>query len=227
MNVQKIASMMDLSAVRANSTRQDVERVAQTAKKYGCIAVFSLPCFTPFLRDRLKEIDGPPVLLGGTVGFPSGGDSTSSKVAQTREAVDWGCDEVDMVINVGYLLSGMDEEVEADIRAVKEAAGFLPLKVILECHYLTSEQIVHGTEIVIRAGADWVKTGTGWAVTGATQENIGLIKSLVGSFPKVKAAGGVRDLTTLLSLHELGAQRFGIGYTAAESIFAELTQHNG
>ncbi|MGL6227277.1 MAG: deoxyribose-phosphate aldolase [Thermoguttaceae bacterium] len=224
MNVQQIASMIDLSAVRANSTQEDVEKVAQTAKKYGCIAAFSLPSFTPFLRDRLQELEGPPVLLGGTVGFPSGGDSTSSKVAQTCEALKWGCDEVDMVINIGFLLSGMDKEVEADIRAVKEAAGSLPLKVILECHYLTPEQIVYGTELVMRAGADWVKTGTGWATTGATRENIALIKSLVGQFPKIKAAGGVRDLKTLLALHDLGASRFGISYAAAESIFAELSR---
>ncbi len=234
LSLSEIAAMIDLSAVRADSCKDDVIQVAVAAKTYGCVAAFVLPGFTPLLRDLLNDDSGAygpvparKVALGGVVGFPSGGNSTRSKVEQAKECLDWKCDEVDMVLNIGYLRSGMSEEVEADIRAVKETIRSIPLKVILECHYLTREQIIRATELIARAGADWVKTATGWAKTGATTENIALIKSVVGDFPRIKAAGGVRDLDSLLLMHELGAQRFGIGYASAKAILEDAAARLG
>jgi len=212
--------MIDLSAVRADSGWDDVQSVAAVARDYSCVAAFALPSFTRELAELLR---GTPVIVGGTVGFPSGGETTAMKVAQAQELLGLGCGEIDMVQNIGKLLSGRFEQVEADIAAVKQAIGAVPLKVILECAYLSPDQIVRASEAAVRAGASWVKTGTGWASPGTTAEQVRLIKQTVGNAARVKAAGGVRDLDTLLEMHRLGAERFGIGYKTAKAIFSEFS----
>jgi len=132
-----------------------------------------------------------------------------------------GADEVDMMINVGFLLSGMDREAEEEIRAVKDAIGSIPLKVIIECHYLTEDLICKACELTANGGAQWVKTGTGWAPTGATRENVALIKKTVGHSLKIKASGGVKNLETIKTMIQLGVERFGLG-GSAQNIFDEL-----
>ena len=136
-----------------------------------------------------------------------------------------GCDELDMVINVGLLRSGQYQRVLDDIRGVVEVAGTAPVKVILECHYLSDEQIRRGCELCIEAGAAFVKTSTGWAPTGATLENVALIKSCVGDAIGIKAAGGIRGLETLIEMYRRGARRFGIGLSTATRIFEECALH--
>ncbi len=126
-----------------------------------------------------------------------------------------------MTINIGMLRSGRKEFVSDDIRAVVNAANRVPVRVILENHYLTNDEIKTGCELCIKAGAAFVKTGTGWATTDVTPENITLIKSYVGDACGIKAAGGIRDLQTLLKLYELGATRFGISAKSAEKILNE------
>ena len=219
MTLHQLASMIDLSAVRADSDWNDVRSVAELAAQCSCVAVFALPAFT---GELLELLHGTPVIVGGAVGFPSGGETTTIKVAQAGELIDLGCGEIDMVQNIGKLLSGKFAEVESDIAAVKQAIGSVPLKVILECSYLSPEQIVTASEIAVRAGASWIKTGTGWASSGTTVEQVRLIKQTVGNTAKIKAAGGVRDLDTLLEMHRLGVERFGIGYKTAQEIFNEL-----
>jgi len=155
------------------------------------------------------------------VGFPSGAHSTAIKVAEAREQLAAGAVELDMVINVGMLRSGRDSFVEEDIRAVANAAGAVPLKVILEAHYLTDDEIVRGSRLAVRAGAAFVKTGTGWAPTGATLHNVRLIKSAVGESARVKAAGGVRDLKTVVEMIRLGVSRFGVGLATGAKILDE------
>ncbi len=172
LSAEQLAAMLDVSAVQAQSSLEDVKETAAVAKKFNCICAFSLPSFTPVLAEELKADGRRKVLLGGVVGFPSGGDSTASKVAQAKELVALGCDEIDMVMNVGKMRSGLVKEVAADIAAVKEVMGDMPLKVILECHHLTDAQIAEASVIAVDAGAAWVKTGTGWAPTGATLENV-------------------------------------------------------
>jgi deoxyribose-phosphate aldolase len=164
--------------------------------------------------------------LGGAVGFPGGGETTNMKTAQARELIGYGCNEIDMVINVGFIKSGLYEKARDDIRAVKQAIETIPLKVILECHYLSEDEICRASELAVEAGADWVKTSTGWAPTGATLENISLIKKTIGNSAKVKAAGGVKDLSTLLRMADLGAERFGIGSRTVVAIFEEYTRLN-
>ena len=140
LSAEQLAAMLDVSAVQAQSSLEDVKETAAVAKKFNCICAFSLPSFTPVLAEELKADGRRKVLLGGVVGFPSGGDSTASKVAQAKELVALGCDEIDMVMNVGKMRSGLVKEVAADIAAVKEVMGDMPLKVILECHHLTDAQ---------------------------------------------------------------------------------------
>jgi deoxyribose-phosphate aldolase len=164
LTVSQIARMIDLSAVRAESDVAEVRALAECARKHQCMAAFALPSQTPLLVDLLA--DEPAIAVGGVVGFPSGGVTTSIKAAEARELLAMGCNELDMVVNIGMLRSGRDEQVRADIRAVVEAGGGAPVKVILECHHLTDEQIRKGCELSVAAGAAYVKTGTGWAPTG-------------------------------------------------------------
>ncbi len=220
--VDEVARMMDLSAVRADSSQAEILELAKCAKKYKCIAVFALESMTPILCDLLA--DEPDIMVAGVVGFPSGGLTTSIKVAQTKELVRMGCQELDMVINIGKLLSGDLEYVEKDIKMVIDAANGVPVKVILECHYLNDQQIQDACKLCMIAGARFVKTSTGWAETGATEHDIELMKKTVGHKLQVKAAGGVCDLDTIKSLYAKGARRFGVGLDAAINILSECQQ---
>lgn len=217
MEINKIARMIDLSCVQASSSIEEIQEVATFAIKYNCICTFALPAHTPVLVDLLK--DYPQILVGGVVGFPDGGATTKGKVAEALELIEMGVNELDMVINIAWLKSKQYELVLNDIISVVEAAGNMPVKVILECHYLTNEEIIKACEICVKAGVAFVKTGTGWAPTGATFENVKIMKDTVGNACEVKAAGGVRDLETLLAMNKLGTTRFGIGIRTAKSIF--------
>ena len=215
MNAKEIARMIDVSAVRADSTLEEVRQAAETAMKYGCIAVFALPAHTPYLIDQLG---GGDVFAGGVSGFPGGAETTSMKAATAAELARMGCREIDMVNNIAWLKAGDKTRYVADVRAVRDAAAGRPVKVILECHWLTNDEIVRACEWCAEAGAAWVKTGTGWAPTGATLENVALMKRTVGERCRVKAAGGVRDLATLLAMYDCGVRRFGIGGRTAQTI---------
>lgn len=206
---QSLARLIDLSAVRAECDETEIRELAATARRFGVVCVFALPCYTRLLQSLLA--DAPHIGIGGVVGFPSGGHVTSIKVAEVGRQLADGATELDMVINVGLLRSGHYQAVREDIRAVVEAAGGVPVKVILECHWLTPEQIRAGSELGVEAGAAWVKTGTGWAPTGATLANLTIMRDAVGGRAGIKAAGGVRDLDTLAAMYRLGVRRFGIG----------------
>lgn len=212
--------MIDLSCVRADSSLDEIREMAQIAKRYDCICVFALPAHTPMLIELVS--DRMDIRVGGTVGFPDGSATTAAKVAEASELREMGCDELDMVINIPWLKAGLYERVADDIHAVIEAAGGVPVKVILECHHLTHEEIAKGCDLAAECGAAFVKTSTGWAPTGATRENTMLMRKTVGDRCQVKAAGGIRDLNTLLQMVDIGVTRFGIGVRTAVSIFNEL-----
>jgi deoxyribose-phosphate aldolase len=223
----EIAQRIDLSAVRANDDEQSIRALVATARKYHCYLVTVLPSqillVTALLRDAGAE--GSSIAIGGNVGFPSGGQSTRIKAAETRELIHLGCNEIDMVINIAWLLSGRDDYVLQDILGVvdtaKEIVPGTLVKVILECHHLNPDQIRLGCDLCIEAGADFVKTGTGWAPTGATLENIALIKAHVGNAIAIKASGGIRNKEMLLEMYRLGATRFGIGLRWVDKILAD------
>jgi len=217
----QLARMMDLSAVRADVDLDEVRKLAEACKRYGCICAFVMPCYMAELKELLA--DTPEIGLGGVVGFPSGAQRTDLKIAEVNGHRALGASELDMVINIGMLRSGRDRYVEDDIRGVVEAAQGIPVKVILETHYLTDEEVVRGSQIAVRAGAAFIKTGTGWAPTGATLHNVELIKSAVGDAAQIKAAGGVRDLQTVVEMIRLGATRFGVGLNSGTAILEECT----
>ena len=218
MSVKEFAHMVDITAVTAYATETDAREVVELAKKYDFIALGVMPCFFPLAKKLLGQSD---IIMDGGVGFPSGAEKTMIKVIQTRDLIADGCRELDMVINVAFLKSGMYKEVENDINAVVEAAAGVPIKVILEVCYLTDDEIKRACDIVIKSGAAFVKTATGWA-NPTTIEHVKLITSHVGNSIKVKAAGGIRDLSTFMAMKDLGVSRFGMGKNAVKKFISEL-----
>jgi deoxyribose-phosphate aldolase len=203
-----IARMIELSAVQAEHNESHIRSLVAQARKHRCIVVYALPSWVPLVRELLEG--DPDIIIGGAVGFPSGGVTTLIKVAEVKELVAMGCTELDVVMNIGKLLSGNHTAVLQDLQAVAETANGLPTKAILECHYLTDDQIRAASDICIEAGVTYIKTGTGWTPTGATLENIALIKAHVGDAIRLKASGGVRGLETLVEMYRRGATRFGV-----------------
>lgn len=215
-SVREVAQLIDISAVRADSTDDKVKEVVKKAKKNQCYLVTILPAQTLLAKTLLEGSDSPK--LGGNVGFPSGGQTTSIKVMETKELIEMGVDEIDMVINIAAHLSGRFDDVYNDIQAVVNAAQGRPVKVIMECSYLNEVQILKACDLCIKAGAAFVKTGTGWTTSGATLENVSLIKKHVGDRIKIKASGGVRSIEMLLEMYKRGASRFGISQNSATRI---------
>jgi deoxyribose-phosphate aldolase len=207
--------MIDISAVQAFHTASDVMELARTAVERKFVAAHVLPNFVSLLRDHLHDSE---TMTGGPVGFPSGGSSRLIKVAEARELRNAGAQEMDLMINLGRLRSGDSAYVLDEIKAVVESVAPIPVKVILEVHYLSDDQIKRGCEICIQAGAEFIKTATGWAPSGATLQRIELITGFVKNAIKVKASGGIRDHATVEMMCRLGVKRFGINTAAAISI---------
>lgn len=215
-----ITKKVELSAVKSNHTLLDVHQLVKNAKEFQCGVIQTLPTNTILARELLPK--GHSILVGGNVGYPSGGHSTSIKVAETKELVNIGCDEIDVVMNIPKFLSGNDHYVLWDLKGIIENASGLPVKVIIEVDYLDNDQIKKACDLLIEAGADYVKTSTGWIGSGATIENITTIKKHVRDIVKIKASGGIRDLKTLLTMIDLGVDRFGIGMRSFIPIYEEL-----
>jgi len=217
--------MIDLSAVRAPDNEDRVRDLAAKAKEYQCAVATTLTSQIPLLVELLA--DAPAVGVGGNIAFPSGSGATEIKLAEARWLVRAGCDELDFVMDVGRFRSGNYRKVGDEMAAVVDAAGRLPVKVIIECHWLTDDEIRKACELCLAAKAAFVKTSTGWAPTGATPENVALIKSCVGDAMRIKASGGIRDLEAIVGMYKLGARRFGIGLGCEGPIFAELALRPG
>lgn len=209
--LHQVAKTIDHSLLKPEMTRAEVQAGCEVAKKYDVASVCCKPADVPFCVELLKGTD---VEVGTVVGFPHGSSATETKVFETKLAVSQGATEIDMVINIGWMKSGMYAEVQADIAAVVAAAGGKCVKVILENAYLTKEEIAKGSQLVEAAGADYVKTSTGYAPTGATLEDIKIMKDNVSPKIKVKSAGGVRTLDVLLEYLDAGISRTGATTTA-------------
>jgi deoxyribose-phosphate aldolase len=225
LTVRDIAEMMDLSCVRTNSTERDVAELVEAAKRYNVRQVSVLQSFIPQVRRMLGGDSG--IVIVGNVSFPSGADSTPIKVAQAKEMADAGCGELDVVINVGMLLSGRDAEVEEDLRAVVEAVRPLPVKAIIETPYLGPDEIARACDIGMRAGAAFIKTGTGWGPRGTTMDDVRLIRSRVGDRIRIKASGGIRNVETIAEMYKNGVTRFGINLTSGRNILEQCLQAGG
>ena len=224
MTIEEIATMIDISAVRAESTWDEIENILAAAGKYPFICLFSMPGMIDRIKGRMGEI--PATKLGGIVGFPSGGETAEAKLFEAVQLKEKGCDEIDMVMNIGKLKSGMFDEVKAEIREIRAAIAPLPLKVIMEAALLTDREIDAAARIIRDAGASFVKTGTGWAGP-TTEHHIEIIKNAVGDSIPLKVAGGVRSLDVLLRMRAMGVSRFGIGYKSALRIMEEAERKDG
>ncbi len=207
MNTYQIARMIDSTTLKPDSTRRDIETACSYAKKYGFITVAIGPAWIKYAKELLS---GSETGVDAPVGFPNGYATTEVKVFETRNAIENGADDIDMVINIGWLKSGMYEEVKNEIQAVRNVCRGITLKVILETHYLTDEEKRIGAAITADAGADFVKTSTGYADTGCTEEDVKLLVDEVGKRIRVKASGGIRSIESLIRYYELGASRFGL-----------------
>ncbi|MCL3819865.1 deoxyribose-phosphate aldolase [Aeromicrobium wangtongii] len=209
--VAEIAATIDHAILKPELTRAEVDEQLALVARYG---VFSA-CVRPSdVAHAFRVLEGSGVAVCAVIGFPHGTTTTQTKVAEATEALDNGASELDMVLNIGRLRSGLVDDVEADIRAVVTAAGEHVVKVILETALLDDDQIVAGCRAAERAGAAFVKTSTGFAGGGATIGDLRLMRSTVGDAVQVKASGGVRGLDTLLEMRDLGVTRFGTSATA-------------
>ncbi|WP_236968359.1 deoxyribose-phosphate aldolase [Microbacterium aurantiacum] len=212
----QIAAAIDHAILKPDFTRAAVDAELDIAAQWGVFSVCVRPSDIPHAVERLA---GTGVAVGTVIGFPHGTTSTATKVAEVRQALADGASELDMVLNIGWLLSGMDAEVEADIRAVVAAADGHIVKVIFETSYLDDDAIVRACRASEAAGADFVKTSTGFAGGGATVEHIRLMRANVGETVQVKASGGVRSLDTAVAMLDAGATR--LGTSASATILAE------
>ena len=210
---ERVAKTIDHSLLRPELTLDEVREGCAVAARYEVASVCCRPTDVALCRDLLA---GSDVLVGTVIGFPHGSHRTETKVFESVRAIGDGATELDMVINIGWLRSGEDERVEADIRAVTDVAHAARaiVKVILENAYLTKDEIVRGCQAVERAGAEYVKTSTGFAPSGATLEDLRLMRASVSPHVKVKAAGGVRTLDALIDVMDAGADRCGATRTA-------------
>lgn len=223
---EDIGYMMDPSVLKLDTTINDVRHMVEVCKKYGCGTCFCWPCYYPELVELLE--DAEVTKFGTSLGFPTGQETTETKVFLTHQFMELDPATNDMSMNVGWLKAGRYDLVLNDIKAVREAAPNVPLKVIIEAMLLTDEELVKACELCIEGGADYVKTGSGFSIgKPTTLHHVKLIKDTVGDRALIKVAGGVRDLNTLLKIYKLGACRFGIGCAAAEQILAEVDAMGG
>jgi deoxyribose-phosphate aldolase len=209
---EQLAKTIDHSLLKPELTREDVIAGCELAKKYNVASVCVKPCDVPLAVEMLR---GSDVAVGTVVGFPHGSSTSATKVAEAKDAIANGAAELDMVLNIGRLRSREDDYVREDIQAVVEAAGGRALvKVILENAYLTDEEKLLACKLAEEAGADFVKTSTGYAPGGATIEDLKLMRASVAPQIQVKAAGGVRSLPAILEVIDAGATRVGATATA-------------
>lgn len=202
----ELAKMIDHTNVRRDATENDIRKLCDDAKKYG----FVCACVTPVnVALSRKLLEGYDVKVCAVIGFPFGINTPKTKAFEAREAIENGAQEIDMVMNIGALKSGHNDLVKEDINGVVKAADNNIVKVILETGLLNEEEKVRACLIAKEAGADFIKTSTGFGVSGATLKDVTLIRKTVGPDMGIKASGGIRDLKTTLDMIEAGATRIG------------------
>lgn len=200
------ASMIDHTLLKAEATQAQIAKICEEAKKYGFASVCVNPTWVKFSADQLA---GTAVKVCTVIGFPLGATTSAVKAFETKDAIANGAGEIDMVINIGALKDGNFDLVREDIKAVVDAANGTLVKVIIESCLLTDEEKVKACELAVEAGADFVKTSTGFSTGGATAEDIALMRKTVGPEIGVKASGGVRSLEDMQLMVENGATRIG------------------
>ena len=215
LDIKDLAYVMDPSALAINASYEDMYEMIEACKKYDFGCSFTWPAYYPEFSAALK---GTNTAFGASLAFPSGQEPTFIKQKQAEWFMTMDPKEVDMVMNVGWLRSGKFKEAADDIRAVREIIGTVSLKVIIEAMQLNDAEIVNACKVCLDAGADYVKTGSGFSKNPTTLHHVELIKETVGDQAKLKVAGGVSDLKTLLQMYKRGGRRFGIGFRNAVKI---------
>ena len=208
MKHEELAKMIDHTLLKQNATEEQIKKLCDEAKTYGFWSVCVNPCYVSLCA---KELENSDVKVCTVVGFPLGASTTETTVFQSVEAIKNGASEIDMVINVGAIKSGNWDYVYNDIKAIADAVksnGGL-LKVILETCLLTDEEKIKACEISKKAGADFVKTSTGFSTGGATVEDVALMRKTVGNEMGVKASGGIHNASEAIAMAEAGASRIG------------------
>lgn len=221
-----IAKMLDHSTLQPFLTDEDIRKGCELALRYDTASVCARPCDMPLVASLLR---GSDVKVCTVIGFPHGTHRTAIKVAEAKQALADGCTELDMVINIGKLLGGDEDYVRDQIRQIVQVAheaGAL-VKVILETCYLTDAQKVTACHLSEEAGADFVKTSTGYGTKGCTIQDLQLMRRSVSERVQVKGSGGIRDLDTVLSARAVGATRCGVSATAAIMAEAEKRYAEG
>jgi deoxyribose-phosphate aldolase len=212
MDAKDLAKHIDNTSLSPQLTRQGVLELCRESEAFGFYAVCLAPCWVSLAKETLPH---QKVKVVTVISFPHGNDLTSSKALAAQEAKHAGADEIDMVINLGWVAEGNWSAVESDIAKVVKAVKTTPVKVILETCLLSVEQIQKACHAAAQAGAKFVKTSTGFSKAGATIEAVRLMKSSISPTMEVKASGGIRDLATALAMIEAGATRLGTSSGAA------------
>lgn len=205
MTAQEILQRVDHTQLKAFAKWEDIVTLCDEAVKYNTASV----CVPPTYIKRIHDTYGEKINICTVVGFPLGYSVTSAKIAEVKQALKDGCNEIDMVVNISDVKNGLFDKVEEEIRALKDACGDHILKVIIETCYLTEEEKIAMCRAVTNAGADFIKTSTGFGTAGATKEDVELFKKYIGPNVKIKAAGGVSSLEDLQMFIELGCERIG------------------
>jgi deoxyribose-phosphate aldolase len=208
---------IDHTLLKSSATPEDIIALCQEAKTYNFYSVCVNGCYVPLAKDNLND---SKVKIVAVIGFPLGASTPESKIREAEIAVEYGADEIDMVINVGFLKGEWYEAVTTEITEVKKAIGSCILKVILETCYLSEEEIRKACKIAIKANADFVKTSTGFGTGGATEKAVEIMREEVGNIIKIKASGGIRDLETANKFIEMGVSR--IGTSSGVAIVSDL-----
>jgi len=209
MNTSEILSHVDHTLLKAFATWEDIQKLCEEAMEYHTASV----CVPPSYIKRIHDTYGEKINICTVVGFPLGYSTTKAKVAETVQAIEDGASEVDMVINIADVKNGDFDKVTEEIRSLKQAAGDKILKVIIETCYLTEEEKIAMCKAVTEAGADYIKTSTGFGTGGATMEDILLFKKFIGPHVKMKAAGGVKSVEDMEAFLEAGCDRIGTSST--------------
>ncbi|KAI8092163.1 deoxyribose-phosphate aldolase [Gilbertella persicaria] len=221
LTTEKLGKVFDHAILRPDQTTEDVIKGCEVAKKYNLASVCVKPCDVAQASELLKGTD---VMVGTVISFPHGNSTTEVKIAESLQAIEDGAIELDVVLNIGFLRSGLYDKVQSEltdiIKLSKAKNPDVSFKIIFETAYLTKEQIVKACEISQAAGAHFVKTSTGFASAGATYEYIELMRASVPDNMEVKASGGIKTLEQVLKFLELGATR--VGSSSSDQIVEEF-----
>jgi deoxyribose-phosphate aldolase len=221
MNKMEAARRIDISAVRTQHTLNDIVQNVEYAKKYHFINVHVLPGWVKTLSEMLKDVEG--VYVGSPVGFPGGGHCTMVKIAEAEQLIKDGVEEMDIVMNVGRFLN---KEYDFVLKELKDIISItdksIKTKVIIEINVLKDDEVKKACELVMKSGADFVKTGTGWIPGEANIERVKMIKEFCGPDIKLKVAGSIRTLSEFNTLYEMGIERMGINTKSAIEIVEQL-----